>query len=75
MEAVGDAGVFKVGEHIVCQHRLSGVLHVRSSVDSKFLCNRVHTVIYDRTKKPLKYQWPECLQCKSRLSNLNLVSE
>jgi hypothetical protein len=70
MEAVGEAGVFRVEEHIVCQHRLSGMLHVRSQTEGRFLCNRVHTAIYDRIKKPLKYQWPECLQCKSRLSDL-----
>ena len=56
-------------KYSVFQHRSSGVLHIRSSVVTKFLCGRIITAFYTIVKDPLAFQWPNCQQCNHRLDS------
>ena len=59
----------------VFQHRHSGILHVRGDEPHKFACKRLLNSFYHRIKSPLKFSWPNCLQCQSKISSTALQSE
>jgi hypothetical protein len=53
------------------QHNLSGVIHRRvNTAPEKFLCSRIVTATYTRIQGMLKFEWPLCPQCASKLERL-----
>ena len=64
---------FDCSKHSVFQHKHSGILHIRSTVGSLSLCNRIITSVYAKISVPLKFEWPNCKQCAMRLRSLEDV--
>jgi hypothetical protein len=51
------------------QHTQSGTIHYREDINPvRLMCARVFTSTYARIKDKLKYSWPICQQCKSKMA-------